>query len=360
MLAREVCMKCRRAVVDRENDQRSLSGTLMAAAVKRYSVFPIGTPGVAWGEAEKAAWRAQQVKQRDYFRDVVSALHRLGAGGSEGPAVPVDVEQYGELDYRRFGAARYPLFAAKSAPWDPAKPMVAITGGVHGYESSGIHGALTFLRRYMAGSAALGVNVLVLPCVSPWGYEMIHRWTPEAVDPNRQFKPDAAPGCDEARFAMACIAAHVAKSQSLLLHMDLHETTDTDNTVFTPSRFARDGLTEDKFDAWYDIPDGFYVYGDSARPVDQLEFSNHLIAEVGKVTHIAPADADGKIVGEKVAAPGVLLAPGEGTADAHTKARFVTTTEVYPDSARTNPEECNVAQATAVKAGIEYVVAHRE
>ena len=48
----------------------------------------------------------------------------------------------------------------------------------------------------------------------------------------------------------------------------------------------------------------------------------------GQVTHIAAADDRGKIVGEPVAAPGVLLAPGEGTADAHTDAMYVTTTEV--------------------------------
>ena len=325
--------------------------------MKRYSVFPIGKPGTPWGAEEKAAWLALQTKQRDYFTDVVSVLHRLGGGGSELPTLPGKVFQYGELDYRRFGAAKYPLYAVKSDPWDPALPMVAVTGGVHGYESSGIHGAIRFVKDHFTAFANR-VNVLVLPCVSPWGYEVIHRWTPEAVDPNRQFVPEK-PGCDEAKFAMACIQDHVSQAKILLLHMDLHETTDTDNTVFTPAKFARDGLTEDKYEAWYAIPDGFYVYGDSARPVDQLDFSNHLIAEVGKVTHIAPDD-DGKIVGEPIAAPGVLLAPGEGTADAHTKARFVTTTEVYPDSSRTNDDECNRAQAACVKAGVEYVLAHQE
>ena len=49
---------------------------------------------------------------------------------------------------------------------------------------------------------------------------------------------------------MKCIAEHRARSKFLLLHMDLHETTDTDNTEFTPARFARDGLTEDKYEEW--------------------------------------------------------------------------------------------------------------
>ena len=33
-------------------------------------------------------------------------------------------------------------------------------------------------------------NILVAPCVSPWGYETIQRWTAKAVDPNRSFNPD--------------------------------------------------------------------------------------------------------------------------------------------------------------------------
>ena len=153
---------------------------------------------------------------------------------------------------------------------------------------------------------------------------------------------------------MAVIDEYVKKSTQLLLHMDLHETTDTDNTEFTPAKFARDGLTEDKFEKYYDIPDGFYVYGDSNRKKPQDDFSKFLISQVEKITHIAPPDEEGCIVGEKIAHRGVLLAPGEGTADAHTGAMYVTTTEVYPDSEKTNDDECNRAQAAAVCAGIEF------
>ena len=28
-------------------------------------------------------------------------------------------------------------------------------------------------------------NILVLPCISPWGYETINRWNAKAIDPNR-------------------------------------------------------------------------------------------------------------------------------------------------------------------------------
>jgi hypothetical protein len=39
-------------------------------------------------------------------------------------------------------------------------------------------------------------NILCCPCVSPWGYEHIQRWSPTAVDPNRSFKSPSP--CDEA------------------------------------------------------------------------------------------------------------------------------------------------------------------
>jgi len=42
-----------------------------------------------------------------------------------------------------------------------------------------------------------------------------------------------------------------------------------------------------------------------------------------------------------------------------TNASYTTTTEVYPDSPRTTPAQCNAAQAAAVCAGLDYALAHR-
>ena len=41
-----------------------------------------------------------------------------------------------------------------------------------------------------------------------------------------------------------------------------------------------------------------------------------------------------------------------------TPARYTTTTEVYPDSPRATPAQCNAAQAAAVCAAIDYVLAN--
>ena len=40
-----------------------------------------------------------------------------------------------------------------------------------------------------------------------------------------------------------------------------------------------------------------------------------------------------------------------------TDARYVTTTEVYPDSPRATPAQCNDAQAAAIRAAIDFALA---
>ena len=321
-----------------------------AATPKQYPVYPVGTPGTPWGAAERAEWLGRQARQRDYFTDVVSALHRLGHEGLE-------VFQYGELDYRRFGAAKYPLYGARTAPWAAGAPMVLVTGGVHGYETSGVHGALLFLQRDFprySGPGGQGVNVLVLPCVAPWGYEVIHRWTPEAVDPNRQFVPEK-PGCPEAAAAMACVAEHAERSRKVIMHTDLHETTDSDNSEFRPALFARDGKAPDPFS---EISDGYFTVGDASRPAP--EFQKAVIAAAETATHICEPDEAGNIIGVPMAQRGVINYPGVGLCGNHTSATFVTTTEVYPDSPKCSAEQCNQAQAAVICAGIEYAVAHHD
>ena len=46
--------------------------------------------------------------------------------------------------------------------------------------------ALQFLDQH-ADTYAGRINLIVAPCVSPWGYERIQRWNPDAIDPNRSF-----------------------------------------------------------------------------------------------------------------------------------------------------------------------------
>jgi hypothetical protein len=135
----------------------------------------------------------------------------------------------------------------------------------------------------------------------------------------------------------------------------LHETTDSDESEFRPALAARDGVDY----VPGEIPDGFYLVDDSAHP--QPEFQQAVISAVAKVTHIAPADQEGKIIGSPVVAPGVINYPLQqlGLCAGMTRAPYKTTTEVYPDSPRTTPEQCNAAQVVAVCAAIDFALAHQ-
>jgi hypothetical protein len=301
--------------------------------------FPIGTPGTPWGAPERAQWRASQKKLRSYADEVLSKVKRLERD--------FDLIVYGALDYAPDGT--YPLVLLKSRGWNDALPTAMVTGGVHGYETSGVHGALLFAERDATAFAGQ-VNLLIAPCVSPWGYERIHRWNPDALDPNRSFKAGGTTA--EARQLMAFIAPLRGK---FLMHIDLHETTDTDETVFRPSLAARDG----KDSAPGIIPDGFYLVDDAKNP--QPEFQKAIIKAVERVTHIAEPDAHGQLIEEPVISRGVIAYEvlQLGLCAGLTGARFTTTTEVYPDSPRATPEQCNEAQAVAVRAGLEFALRAR-
>lgn len=299
----------------------------------------IGTPGNPWGDAERAAWRAMQVKRRSYADDVLSVI--------DGLREQLDVIGYGEIHGGADGA--FPLFALRSRDWDPGLPAMLITGGVHGYETSGVHGALRFASRH-ASEYVGRANLLVAPCVSPWAYERVQRWNSDAVDPNRSFRAGSA--APESAALMSLLEAQRAQ---FVMHIDLHETTDSDETEFRPALAARDGKTYEPGT----IPDGFYLVDDTEHP--QPAFQAAIIAAVAKVTHIAAADPDGTMIGTPVVAPGVIRYPlrALGLCAGVTGARYVTTTEVYPDSPRASDEQCNEAQVAAVRAGIAFVLGER-
>ena len=289
----------------------------------------------AWSSNERAAWLASRVKQRSYADEVLSRIELLG--------YRFDVQEYGRLDY---SGEHFPLLALKSRDWNDALPTVLVTGGVHGYETSGVQGALDFLDQ-RAESYASFVNLLVAPCVSPWAYECVQRWNAEAQDPNRSFVEN---GTTQESASLICLLAPL--QGRVLVHIDLHETTDTDETEFRPALAARDGKEYEPGE----IPDGFYLCGDEKNP--QLDFQNAVNAAVANVTHIAPSDRKGEIIGSTVVAPGVILYAYRelGLCAGMTDARFTTTTEVYPDSPRATPEICNAAQVAAVCAAIDFAL----
>ncbi len=297
--------------------------------------YPIGIQGQAWGKAERDAWRAEQSVKRLYKTEVLAKFETLGER--------FDLEHYGALSYDQ---KRYPLFVFKTRNWDLAKPTALITGGVHGYETSGVQGAIRFLETKAHGYLE-HFNILVAPCLSPWGYETINRWNPHCLDPNRSFTKGS--GAEEAELFMDYVSA---LGTPIAVHFDLHETTDTDNSEFRVALAARDNQPF----AHSEIPDGFYLVGDAIHPVPA--FQQAIIAAVAKVTHIAEADEAGCLIGEVLSQPGVInyQTGGLGLCTGFSHCNYGTTTEVYPDSPLVDDENCILAQVAAICGGLDYLI----
>ena len=333
-------------------------GLLLMVVMQAAGGYRIGIPGKPWGAEEKQDWFKTRTIHRSYQEEVVSRLEFEG----------FTTHQYGSLTDTVKNGRDYPLFVVKSKNWQEGKPCVLVTGGVHGYETSGVQGAILFLKT-KALEYSQTFNIVVAPCVSPWGYETIERWNCRAVDPNRSFNPDGEvvegrsfnpePATEESSALIKYLNSLGVKQW--ICHLDLHETTDTDKTEFQPAKRARDGIIlpevnedESELDP---IPDGFYLVSDKTNP--QAAWHKNMIDAVREVTHIAPTDPDGTIIGETVVQEGVIAIPSPkslGLCAGVTNAPYATTTEVYPDSANATPERCNEAQVACIVAALQYVV----
>ncbi|MDP2164724.1 MAG: hypothetical protein Q8K21_11005 [Hydrogenophaga sp.] len=137
--------------------------------------------------------------------------------------------------------------------------------------------------------------------------------------------------------------------------MDLHKTTDTDESGYRPALAARDGKPFEPGT----VPDGFYLVDDTDKP--QSAFQQGILETVERFTHIAPADDKGEIIGSPAVARGVIRYPLKalGLCASITGAGYTRRTEVYPNSPRANPEQCKTAQVMAVCAALDFVLAQR-
>ncbi len=291
-----------------------------------------------WGDKEKNDWFREQSIKRSYAEDVLSRMNKLSGDFA--------VVQYGSLS---LDPNRYPVFLIKTRNFDDTKKTVIITGGVHGYETSGVHGALAFMEKEVA-KYTNHFNFVCAPCISPWAYETINRWNNKAIDPNRSFYPNSP--AEECKLFLDAISSLNLK---IFAHFDLHETTDTDNTVFRLALEKRDAKPQE----FSEIPDGFYVVDNSQRP--KKEFQKAIIDSVRMVTHIALPDERGMIIGVPIEDEGVInydlkklfLCAG------FSEAEFTTTTEVYPDSPKVTHDICNRAQVAAICGGLDFILTQK-
>lgn len=296
-----------------------------------------------WGEEEINEWRAQQQMQRSYEEDVILPLSTLNEKFNIS-AKGMRLETYGVLAY---DGKEYPLSAVQVSEWSPSKPSIIITGGVHGYETSGVKGALRFLET-SALRYAEQFNIVVAPCVSPWSYETINRWNPKAQDPNRGFKQ----GGNVQESALLFNYIQKRFSQGFHTHIDLHEATDSDTSIFQPITAQRDGV---EFDGGTAIPDGFFAISDVGKQNPALEHA--IIERVKTVTHIAPPDLDGTIYGVIPQQEGVIYTNVQGITPLMTNPVNAITTEMYPDSLRIKDkvEEPIQAQIAAIEGALDFL-----
>ncbi|MGX9417600.1 M14 family metallopeptidase [Vibrio sp. WJH972] len=297
--------------------------------------YPIGSAGHTWNDIDKGQWLEQAKNiQRSYKDDIVDLI--------QSTAETFSVTRYGALTY---DPDRYQLYCLKSSQWDDTKPIVLITGGVHGYETSGVIGALEFAQQH-AQQFSDKFNFLIFPCISPWAYETVNRWNPQCIDPNRSFYFNSP--SEEASNFIHYIEPYL---NDVVAHFDLHETTDTDATIFRPAAAARDGREFSSLD----IPDGFYVVTNSELPV--LDFHSAIINAVANVTHIAQPDENGRLIGTRVQQPGIIQYAMKplGLCGGVTPCLYSVTTEVYPDSKNIDDETCVLAQVTAIQAGLTFL-----
>ncbi|KAL7565647.1 hypothetical protein ACA910_019002 [Epithemia clementina (nom. ined.)] len=413
--------------------------------------YPIGTPGQPWTQKEDDEWKKTVPKfQRSYQEQVLDPLQAFAEHANDWAVV----EQYGTLSYHDFGKddndhdnddavlLQYPLMAVRNKHWHSQQQQqqqqcvnVLITGGVHGYETSGVQGALLFLQTKAEQYTTTHnnnnnnnnlLNWVVIPCVSPWSYEHVQRWQAQMMDPNRSFFPnDPAHQTPESRALMEYLFQTLPQQQqqpqkvvvvkpdddskadqknshdednndtntnkptiAWTCHLDLHETTDSDETEFRPAKFARAGLPYRR----NRIPDGFYLVGNSGAVVARrrddnnenennqtakeqqqqqqqqfqqqtMQFLEAILTQVETVTHIAPTDEHGNLaLAMRAVARGICAVPMAylGLCGGVTGAPLVATTEVYPDSTGTTttvtPEICNQAQVAAVTGALDYIL----
>ena len=290
-----------------------------------------------WTETDKLEWLSKQTFQRSYEKQVLSRISKL-----KDTSEALKIRPYGRLtlqgrkELALDGAVlsakeyedRYPLFYAEVGDITNGKINIIVTGGTHGYEESGVYGALEFLERD-ALDYSDRFNFLVFPCLSPFAYEVNQRWTHDAWDPNRSFDR-SKPYVPEAQLVMDVLdEARQRVGHDFAAAVDLHETPDRDKTMMPPQyqRYGIDLKPEDVL-----IPNGYYLISSESNEAQGL--ASRIVETVRKVTPIAP---DPEIHGAKNE-NGVVVERGEDTTHQglnmeymRTLAENSFTTEIYPE-----------------------------
>jgi hypothetical protein len=84
-----------------------------------------------------------------------------------------------------YGTRTWPLFCVRPPDLDPRRPVVLISGGVHGDEPAGVYAALELLNAQHRADPR--VQFVVFPCVNPSGFDANTLATASGANLNRLF-----------------------------------------------------------------------------------------------------------------------------------------------------------------------------
>jgi len=265
-----------------------------------------------WTQEQRDHWyKEQQLKpHRDYAKTIVPRIEALK--GSKG----IEVETYGSVTYELnneqggIDQRTHDLYVIRIGDFDPNKPTNVITGGTHGYEKGGVEAALSFAENEALGYAET-FNVIIYPCLSPGPYEVEHRFTQGAVDPNRDALLKGAKSPEIRAFVKSIQAQHQRlfgddSARKFNRSADLHETPLLDKTVILEMMESLQGETfgmDEKF------PEGmFLITGEESN----LALVQSMVRKVRADGY--PIVDDDKLYGEPNL-KGVLLNQLEGTVE---------------------------------------------
>ena len=304
---------------------------------------------------EKQPWNAAQIKGwydgviaggkvRDYKADIVSRLMRL-------PANTHVLEVYGTI---HTPGESYEALRVTVGDLSNGKPNIIITGGVHGYEPSGIEAAIRFLEND-APRLSDTFNFAVYPCISPWAYEYDQRWNWQAEDVNRNFS--YAPAILQIDECAAFMKAVDRSPASYACAIDLHETNDKD-IRFRALRAERFG--KPLADNFEHIPQGAYIIltdmNSDWKNELQMEFGHAIMNRIADHSIIASDE----ILMDVPNNGGIVLSPAtDGLTRAFLAghARYVAVTEIYPDHPAMGPEKSVQTQLAAIHGALDYMMA---
>ena len=266
----------------------------------------------AWTQEQRDDWfKTLKIKpHRDYTLTIIPRIEALK--GREG----IEVETYGSVTYEynddqgEVYTRTHDLYLIRVGDFDSEKPTHVITGGTHGYEKGGVEAALSFAEKEALNYTDTH-NVLIYPCMCPGPYEVEHRFTQGAIDPNRDALLDGAQSPEMQAFVNSIQEQHQKlfgddSTGKFNRSADLHETPLLDKTVILE---MMENLQGETFDIDEKFPEGMFL----------ITSAESNLALVQSIVRRVQADGypiveDDKLYGEPNL-EGVLLHQLEGTVE---------------------------------------------